>query len=403
MAMKLGQYAVAFNDLSTTYMALLNASTLIIGDPDDQEIVLNFWFLLTSAAFNCGLYTNAKEMAEQTESLAQERPKILAQVLRIKRESIARASECVGLCRPHTRIPWDDLATTDNLHSPESVGRLNDITQKLSKGAFIVTLGRFGREMRATRKIKKGEQFPVAPHLSFSYNIDTATICGHCSENIPASVRDLHRCNECGIPFCSPECFEEAMSRYHVPLCGVPVTEVLDWYLSQCTEVPSLMILNILKVFAEAKHKGITPVEVDCVRDLCVNNSPVEYIDPVGLQVFSCILSMLKIETGDPNYEFWHYIGVHQRISANCFGNGDLASGACTTLPGFICNANHDCVRYNAQVNDQIDIVKDIEKDEEVLVCYISETLKGVERESVLLSYNIRCECSICGPNQLNV
>jgi len=178
--------------------------------------------------------------------------------------------------------------------------------------------------------------------------------------------------------------------------------EILDWYLSKCTDVASLMILTIVKVFAEAKQNGITPVEVDCVKDLCVHNSPVEFIDPAGMKVYENILSMLQIENGNPSYEFWHYVAVHQRVGANAFANGTIESGAGSALAGFFANANHHCVEFNAAVADRVEILKDIEKGGEVINCYISDTVKGTERESLLLSYNIKCECSICGPSSID-
>jgi len=403
MTLKLEQHSIAFYDLSTTFMGLLNSSSLLVDDPDDQEMLLNFWFLLTSAAFGCGLYPNAKEMAERAEPLAQDRPEMLAQILQMKKKSIENISECYGACRSHMRIPWDDLASNENLHSPECVARLNETALKLSDGTFTVQLGRYGRELRAARYIKKGESFSLAPHLSSTFNIDTSTICYHCSEFIPKADRGTHCCPDCGAIFCSSRCLDEAIGRYHVPLCGIPVMEFFDWYFSQCTEISSLMILTILKVFAEAKFKGITPVEVDCVRDLCVHNSPVEYIDPVGMQVFAGILQLLNIENGDPNYEFWHYIAVHQRIGANCFGNGEIATGAGSALAGYLSNANHDCLRNNVKVAERIEVTKDIKKGEEVLNFYIPKSVRGIERESLLLGYNIRCECRICGPNTINV
>ena len=296
-------------------------------------------------------------------------------------------------------LQWDKLSSYKNLESEEVIARINEQAGIISNGAVEVKVTpNRGRGLFACKNIRHNA-FTEKPVIGCIFKLNKKLYCHQCASNIvPESAL---KCSNCELLFCDSVCYRKAMESYHPILCNneIPPENSCLASLEDSTAVSSLWILAAIKVFAEAKMKGITPVEVDSMKDLCVANCEEKLYFPKTpvFTNYSQLLKHLDISEEDPQFQFWHFMAVQWRLLSNTFGQGDITKGAKFLLGGLITYANHRCLVNNANfVNNTIVAKKRIKPKQEIVISYLPDTEYGPSRNAHLGLYGIQCSCSLC-------
>ncbi|KAL4591765.1 hypothetical protein LXL04_004736 [Taraxacum kok-saghyz] len=288
-----------------------------------------------------------------------------------------------------------------------------------------------GRGVFATRKIESGELIhtakPVVSHPLLS-SIDK--VCYYCLKNTPkGSNFEAQK-----VLFCSEECREQAKGFYEVE-------KEADWsaFIAHC-RTRSLKYPFLAKRLACMVISGVTsadslnvfqpallsPQIISQYPYLPKQNSVTNDISQMEeeLDLLRCALEGSGMKTEHLSFlTIEWYTGVLSRIRINAF-RIELAGGssyedlltsayasveseasvgnAVYMLPSFY---NHDCdpnthIVWVENVDAKLKALRDIEKGEELRICYIDASMDHDARQNILSSgFGFKCSCPRCLSN----
>ncbi|CAG8644849.1 11362_t:CDS:2, partial [Acaulospora colombiana] len=183
--------------------------------------------------------------------------------------------------------------------------------------------------------------------------------CNNCARKLKSPehppIFNCQNNNSCKEIFCSHSCYNIAMSKYHIPLCGKTLSPILSILDGQKSDPSPLFIL---KIFSIAKISNIHPLDIPQIRDLAQYQPPPKSGNSfLPVYYFNLYLETLRILDRDPvlaDYEF----------------------------------------RHNSM---EMMAVRDIKRGEEIVVRYCDPSLKKWDRAMHLIPvYGFECRCKKC-------
>ncbi|CAG8588795.1 5274_t:CDS:1 [Scutellospora calospora] len=343
--------------------------------------------------------------------------------------------------------PWDierlenlrDEKNIESLQRELSSKRVNIAQLNLNKQnhkTFTVQLGIFAKEEIPEGTVILNE----VPFLTVHGY--TSLRCNHCARNLKItnykdSVPSYFNCQKninCTEIFCNKQCYDLAIAQYHTALCGKnlkPFLNILHQHKSGNGDPNPLFLL---KIFAIAKMRNISPLYIQEIKDLAQykppyikksinSNIPFEitkesesYLPSIYFDFYFSTLELLEISPYDIRYDFWIYITIMCKLQVNSFGCDGLAC-----LYKFMSYINHSCVpnaytdpyisqNYKQNVeelnnnngefkenNMNIVSLRKIQKGEQIFISYCNEMLNKEDRAVHLIpAYGFECDCEKC-------
>ncbi|CAG8761490.1 25969_t:CDS:1 [Racocetra persica] len=325
-----------------------------------------------------------------------------------------------------------------------SISPLNLDEQSTSCETFTAQLGIFAKEEISEGTVALSEDPFLTVH---GY---TSPRCSHCARYLKVSnfkdfkidqytnVSTTFNCQnnvDCTEIFCNKQCFDLAMAQYHPALCGKnlqPFLHILRQHKSGRGDPNPLFLL---KIFAYAKMRDISPLDIQEIKHLTQyrppsikkqtnSNLPIgiinemeAYLPSIYFDFYFSTLELLEISPYDIRYDFWIYITIMCKLQVNSFGRDGLAC-----LYKFMSFINHSCVpntyidpyvsqNYMQNIGEKdesseeeikennINLVslRKIQKGEQVFISYCNETLNKEDRAIHLIpAYGFECTCEKC-------
>jgi hypothetical protein len=127
----------------------------------------------------------------------------------------------------------------------------------------------------ATEDIAPGEIVLREYSLITASNRHKEAVCDACSTELPEDDSGLAPCNLCDAVFCSENCYDQAMERYHPAVCDRDELDNIGKDPSALEADSSLYLLLLGRVLAMAAHEDANPLDVAEVKFLWGDFTPV--------------------------------------------------------------------------------------------------------------------------------
>ncbi|CAG8530668.1 9791_t:CDS:1 [Dentiscutata erythropus] len=314
-----------------------------------------------------------------------------------------------------------------------NIALMNLNRQNKGNETFTVQLGIFAKEEISEGTVILNEDPFLTVH---GY---TSPRCGHCAryikilnykdfnQNINISTRFNCQNNvNCTEIFCNKQCFDLAMEQYHPALCGKNLQTFLYFLCQNKSGNGDPNPLFLLKIFAYAKIRNISPLEIQEIKYLAqykpnfrnikkygIMKEMETYLPSIYFDFYFLTLEILEISQYDIRYEFWIYITIMCKLQVNTFGRDGLAC-----LYKFMSFINHSCVPNvytdpyisNQNIEEEssnkgeikennmnLVTLRKIQKGEQIFISYCNETLNKEDRAIHLIpAYGFECTCEKC-------
>ncbi|CAG8468060.1 2701_t:CDS:1 [Cetraspora pellucida] len=313
-----------------------------------------------------------------------------------------------------------------------TISLLNPNKQNTSCETFTTQLGIFAKEEISEGTVALNEDPFLTVH---GY---TSPRCSHCARYLKdsnfkdfkidqdnnLSTLNCQNNKNCTEIFCNKQCFDLAMTQYHPALCGKnlqPFLHILHQHKSGKGDSNPLFLL---KIFAYAKMRNISPLDIQEIKYLAqyrpssigiTNDKKMEaYLPSIYFDFYFSTLELLEISPYDIQYDFWIYITIMCKLQVNSFGRDGLAC-----LYKFMSFINHSCVpnaytdpyvsmQYTGGKDESSDeeikenninlvSLRKIQKGEQIFISYCNETLNKEDRAIHLIpAYGFECTCEKC-------
>ncbi|KAF2172105.1 hypothetical protein M409DRAFT_62914 [Zasmidium cellare ATCC 36951] len=136
----------------------------------------------------------------------------------------------------------------------------------------------------AKQDIAPGEQLLCETSLLTANNKLQDALCDACSADLPElgspEYEKVKACEECEVVFCSEWCYQAAMDSYHPALCDKDV-EAIAKDVEPAEAADALYSLLLLRALAMAEHQECHPLELDAVKYIWGDFSPIPAIGQI--------------------------------------------------------------------------------------------------------------------------
>ncbi|CAG8782711.1 3346_t:CDS:1, partial [Acaulospora morrowiae] len=234
--------------------------------------------------------------------------------------------------------------------------------------------------------------------------------CNNCARKLkspehPESPPIFHCQNNhsCAEVFCCYQCYNIAMSKYHVSLCGKSLSSILSILDRHKSNSSDPLPFFILKLFSIAKTSNIHPLDIPQIQDLAQYRPPKKsensFLPEYYFELYFETLRILDISLYDVKFDFWVYVTLTCKVQVNLFGNDDMAC-----LFHYTSLINHSCMPnvfpdvYSSRDGDPVLVdyefrennmdlvaVRDIRRGEEIVLRYCDPMLEKWERAMHLI------------------
>ncbi|CAG8581011.1 13214_t:CDS:1 [Ambispora gerdemannii] len=334
--------------------------------------------------------------------------------------------ECVnfyhGVMKYKNGYPWD--RSQENRDSEELFENLKIQIETLSDMKISLTRVEFGKSSNSTTSSPKKIQYGIEALQAISAECiimeETAFLnvhnrfvsrCDYC--NLPlADPKDntmvFYECPETGCKevYCDIECWQLASNEFHKPLCGKDITPILEITQNE-RSTGSLNFLFFLKIFAIAKIRGISPLDIDELKHL-VRYRPIHgklIYQHIWTSMYTYTLGILEISPFDVRFDFWMYLECIHMTRCNVFAaTDDQGRPDCASCYSLMSLVNHDCSPNAFIIDHELTAAREIEKGEPVTISYIDDgdgDDDGDRQSQFANVFGFTCTCDRC--QQLHV
>ena len=258
-----------------------------------------------------------------------------------------------------------------------------------------------GRGLVAKRNMRVGEVvFEAKPALT-AFGKGFQCHCCLGDYRALAGVGPVFSCPRCKECFCSLACYREAVDNWHGVLCGKSLRELTA--LNDSFPIYARSSMMLLKCFAMAKQKNISPLELPQIRYLkrikesaicgLLDNdlSPVSFHIPSRFaDAYRLAMEILGIKF-DARFDWWVWLTVHRVLVLNVIPYENEYKWL---VAGF------SLVNHSARANvafEEVPVIprrirlvvkRAVQKGEELCAAYVSYSSEE-ERVKALLRYGI--------------
>ncbi|EWC44940.1 hypothetical protein DRE_00999 [Drechslerella stenobrocha 248] len=253
-------------------------------------------------------------------------------------------------------------------------------------------------------------------------------LCDCC--NGPLDPLQCLSCTDCDdVMFCSEQCKNEALEKYHPALCGIDIDFLFksahtvshdvandaSATASSSTPTKALYSLLLLRTLAMALTQDVNPLELLPVKYLYGSSPPppppqspptlpFTFSDNI-LSVFH-ILTRLEVDPFKVSlhtFDIWQTLTIHSKILGTASARHNPTSGQPEVAALHLCYSlvNHDCepcLMWECQSEMKFRTLREVKKGEEVRDCYTDPRIESwrKRREWLLGSLGGGCRCARC-------
>jgi hypothetical protein len=258
-----------------------------------------------------------------------------------------------------------------------------------------------GRGLVAKRNMRLGEVvFEARPGIT-AFGRGFQCQCCLADYRALAGAGPVFACPKCKECFCSLACYREAVDNWHGVLCGKSLKELAS--LNDSFPIYARSSMMLLKCFAIARQKNISPLEIPQIRYLkrikesaicgLLDNdlSPVSFHIPSRFaDAYRMAIEILGIKF-DVKFDWWVWLTLHRILVLNVIPYENEYKWL---VPGF-CMVNHSG-RANVAFEEvpviprrfRLVVKRPVQKGEELCAAYVSYSSEE-ERVKALLRYGI--------------
>ncbi|EPS45101.1 hypothetical protein H072_886 [Dactylellina haptotyla CBS 200.50] len=340
--------------------------------------------------------------------------------------------------------PWNEFEP--NRTSPVTVERMNEFVNVSSSGNLEVKVTELPmlvpdpedeKKVITKKSIQLGvyavKDLPANTQVFSERSILTVNnrlfdpLCDCC--NGPLDPLNTLSCPDCDeVMFCSDQCKDEALEKYHPTLCGIGIDFLFksahsrhevanDASATASTSNPTkaLYSLLLLRTLAMALTQDVNPLEILPVKYLYGSSPPPPPPEKPPTLPFTFsdnILSVFHILTRlevDPfkvslhTFDIWHTLTIHSKILGTASARHNPTSGQPEVAALHLCYSivNHDCepcLMWECKSEMQFRTLREVKKGEEVRDCYTDPRIESWKkrREWLIGSLGGGCRCGRC-------
>ncbi|KAF7860728.1 hypothetical protein EAF04_008246 [Stromatinia cepivora] len=241
--------------------------------------------------------------------------------------------------------------------------------------------------------------------------LDMTGSCFNCFGSLTGASRKYGFMCCAHLYFCSKECRDIAQQYYHEGQCGIDISDIYtDAGEEKCfPSGPEMSKMIWLRLLATCKQGGGHPLQQPLVAHLVSHEAQAD--DPWSLETRVItplkILHMLGVDIfADKCFDTWILETLWQRFRINAVGGLGEGNEYECWVDGSYAMFNHSCedppmlclIHIGPGSKFQCRAEREIEKGEEVFVCYIEELSKSTEERRQMLNGWLSgdCQCKRC-------
>ncbi|CAG8484980.1 7274_t:CDS:2 [Ambispora gerdemannii] len=222
--------------------------------------------------------------------------------------------------------------------------------------------------------------------------------CDNCSTKITTQSKFKCPNSSCKEVYCNIRCYQQALELFHNQLCGKDITGILT-VVQKGKSTASLNNLFLIKLFAIAKQRDISPLDIKEIRHMTSSQQTKHRFPKISVHLYEDVMRILEIPIGDLRFDFWVFNCCLFMLSMNVFGERNGAIPDKAYLFSLLALINHQCdpnASTIGEIGNQLISEKVIQKGEAITINYDPRISSRERAASLYYFFGINCKCPKC-------